>query len=157
MTSPCQSPASLCDPQRSLRLDPHAAYFCRYLSRNFLLSAVTSQALGQKQRSTHHQSLGTPQLTSSGMILSKLSLPLPNGAWVLVLCSLSVPSESMRCRCVILPFNLFSSSSSPPGRVSLSPTWLEPTVAHMWAWHVSKSTPKFGLFMPSRTRLTRLT
>src|SRR5438105_49832 len=109
----------------------HAAYFCRYLSRNRLLSAVTSHALGQKHRSTHHQSFGTPQLTSSGMSLSKFSLPLPKGAWVLVLCSLSVPSESMRCRCVILPLSLLSSSSSPPGSVSFSPAWLAPTAAHM--------------------------
>src|SRR5437879_748161 len=32
-----------------------AAYFWRSLSRKRLLSAVTSQAFGQKQRSTHHQ------------------------------------------------------------------------------------------------------
>src|SRR4051812_24017602 len=59
-------------------------------------SAVTSQALGQKQRSTHHQSLGTPAVMSSGMSLSKLSFPVPKGLCVLVLCSLSEPSESDR-------------------------------------------------------------
>src|SRR5207245_5994609 len=79
------------------------AYFCRSLSRNRLLSAVTSQAFGQKHRSTHHQSLGTAAFISSGMSLSKFNLPVPKGLCVLVLCSLSVPSESIRWMCVILP------------------------------------------------------
>src|SRR5262249_8458993 len=92
-----------------------AAYFCRSLSRKRLLSAVTSQAFGQKHRSTAHQSCGTPQLSSSGTSLSKFSLPVPNGLCVLVLCSLSVPSLSIRWMCVILPFNFWSSSISPPG------------------------------------------
>src|SRR5262245_14218869 len=70
----------------------YAAYFCRILSRNFLLSAVTSQAFGQKHRSTTHQSFGTPALLSAGSSLSKSSLPVPNGLCVLVLCSLSEPS-----------------------------------------------------------------
>src|SRR5260370_16212698 len=109
----------------------HAAYFCRSLSKKRLLSAVTSQALGQKHRSTHHQSLGTPQFMSSGTSLSKFSLPVPKGLWVLVLCSLRVPSESMRWIWVILPLSFLRSSMSPPGRVSRSPIWLAPTTAHM--------------------------
>src|SRR5260370_23802457 len=76
-----------------------AVYFCRSLSRNRLLSAVTSHAFGQKQRSTHHQSLGTPAFISSGMSFSKFNLPVPNGLCVLVLWSLSVPSESIRWIC----------------------------------------------------------
>src|SRR5437879_5255888 len=115
-------------------LTHHAtAYFCRNLSRKRLLSAVISQALGQKHRSTHHQSLGTPACSSSGMSLSKFKRPVPKGLCVLVLCSLSVPSESIRWMCVILPLSFCSSSSSPPGKVSFSPIWLAPTAAHRWA------------------------
>jgi hypothetical protein len=57
----------------------YAAYLRRSLSRKTLLSAVTSQASGQKQRSTHHQSLGTPAAFIAGMSLSKSSEPVPNG------------------------------------------------------------------------------
>src|SRR5262245_31927465 len=103
----------------------------RSLSRDFLLSAVTSQGLGQKQRSTHHQSLGTPQSTRAGASLSQFSLPVPNGLCVLVLCSLSEPSLSIRWTWVILPLSFWSNSSSPPGSVSLAPDWLAPTTAHM--------------------------
>src|SRR5438552_19005141 len=90
----------------------YAAYLWRSLSRNFLLSAVTSQALGQKHRSTHHQSLGTPAFISSGSSLSKFSLPVPNGLCVDGLCSLSEPSESIRCTGVILPLSFWSYPNS---------------------------------------------
>src|SRR6478735_9532353 len=79
------------------------AYLARSLSRNFLLSAVTSQAFGQKHRSIVHQSCGTPLFCMAGISRSKLSLPVPNGLWVDVLCSLSDPSESIRWMWVILP------------------------------------------------------
>src|SRR5262245_60187205 len=114
-------------------------------SRNVLLWAVTSQAFGQKHRSTHHQSLGTPALFSAGNSLSKSSLPVPNGLCVLVLCSLSEPSLSIRWIWVILPLSFSSSSSSPPGSASFAPCWLAATTAHMWAWQVSYSTPKLLL------------
>src|SRR5262249_15260281 len=109
----------------------YAAYFCRSLSRKRLLSAVTSQALGQKHRSTHHQSCGTPDWFSAGINLSKFNLPVPNGLCVLVLCSFRLPSESIRWTCVILPRSFSSSSRSPPGSVSLPLAWLAPTAAHM--------------------------
>ena len=48
-------------------IETYAAYLRRSLSRKTLLSAVTFQASGQKHRSTHHQSLGTPHASSSGM------------------------------------------------------------------------------------------
>src|SRR5262249_55778490 len=131
-----------------------AAYFLRILSRNVFESAVTLQASGQKHRSTHHQSLGTPAWFSAGSSLSKSSLPVPNGLCVLVLCSFRVPSESIRWTCVILPLSFSSSSRTPPGSVSFVPIWLAPTTAHMWAWQLSNSTPKFGL-PRSRTALTR--
>src|SRR5712672_220730 len=105
-------------PQHEPVTSYHAAYFLRSPSRNRLESAVTSQAFGQKHKSTHHQSCGTPQFISSGMSLSKFSLPVPNGLCVLVLCSLSEPSESIRWTWVILPLSFSSSSSSPPGSVS---------------------------------------
>src|SRR5436853_2955837 len=93
----------------------HAAYFFRILSRNVFESAVTLQASGQKHRSTHHQSLGTPAWFSAGSSLSNSSLPVSNGLCVLVLCSFRLPSESIRWTCVILPFNFSSSSRAPPG------------------------------------------
>src|SRR5438093_969437 len=102
-------------------------------SRKVLLCSVTSHALGQKHRSTHHQSLGTPALFSAGNSASKFSLPVPNGLCVLVLCSFSVPSLSMRWTCVILPFSFSSSSSSPPGSVSFCPCWLAACTAHRCA------------------------
>src|SRR5947209_14670472 len=61
--------AFLCASARRI----YAAYFCRILSRKRLLSAVTSQALGQKHKSIAHQLLGTPHCINSGMSLSKLS------------------------------------------------------------------------------------
>src|SRR5208337_801506 len=118
-------------------LGHQAAYCFRSLSRNRLLSAVTFQASGQKHRSTHHQSCGTPHLSSSGISLSKFSLPVANGLCVLVLCSFRLPSESIRWMWVILPLSFCSSSISPPGKVSFCPSWLAPTTAHMYAWQVS--------------------
>src|SRR5262249_40524709 len=111
----------------------HAPYLRRMPSRNVLLWAVTSQALGQKHRSTHHQSLGTPAWFSAGNSRSKSSLPVPNGLCVLVWCSLSEPSESMTWTCVILPLSRSSNSISPPGSVSFVPTWLAPTAAQTCA------------------------
>src|SRR5436305_1690510 len=114
-----------------------AAYFARSLSRYFLLWAVTSQACGQKHRSTHHQSCGTPLAWIAGISLSKSSLPVPNGLCVLVLCSFRLPSESIRWMCVIFPRSFSSSSNSPPGSVSFVPVSFAATVAHMCAWQLS--------------------
>src|SRR5262245_25605631 len=75
--------------------EDHAAYLSRSLSRYFLLCAVTSHACGQKHRSTHHQSCGTPAFKSAGASLSKSSLPVPNGLCVEVLCSFRLPSLSI--------------------------------------------------------------
>src|SRR5439155_24656249 len=92
--------------------DGHAAaYLARSLSRNFLLWAVTSQACGQKHRSTVHQSCGTPLACIAGMSRSKFSFPVPNGLWVLVLCSLRLPSLSIRWMCVTFPLSRSSSST----------------------------------------------
>src|SRR5262245_11634870 len=112
------------DRFQQVKVACHAPYLRRIPSRNVLLCAVTSQACGQKHRSTHHQSLGTPAWFSAGNSRSKSSLPVPKGLCVLVLCSLSVPSESMTWTWVILPRNFSSNSSSPPSRVSFCPVWL---------------------------------
>src|SRR5262245_57404029 len=89
-----------------------AAYFARRPSRYFLLWAVTSQAFGQKQRSTHHQLVGTPAFWMAGMSWSKFKWPVPNGLWVDVLCSFRLPSESMRCTWVIFPLSFSSNSAA---------------------------------------------
>src|SRR5580704_12980232 len=101
----CIAPAYFTHTHSRGRPRGHAAYLRRRMSRNRLASAVTSQALGQKQRSTHHQSLGTPESSKAGASLSKSSLPVPKGLCVLVSCSFSEPSESIRCKWVILPLS----------------------------------------------------
>src|ERR1700730_9576403 len=85
-----------------------AAYFFRIWSRKRLESAVTVQASGQKHRSMHHQSDGTWALFSSGKNSSHFRTPWPNGACVLVLCSLSELSVSIRWMWMIRPLSLCS-------------------------------------------------
>src|ERR1700722_11437088 len=72
LTIGCSFPLS-----RKRRRPHYPAYFLRLLSRDGLESAVTSHALGQKHRSTHHHSCGTPALFNAGSSLSKSSLPVP--------------------------------------------------------------------------------
>ena len=93
------------------------AYLRRNPSRKVLLSAVTSQALGQKHRSTHHQSLGTPAWFRAGMQLVEVEDALAERHCAsLVLCSLSVPSESIRWTWVILPLSLSQQFQRPAGQ-----------------------------------------